>query len=703
MNPLRDMHCVVAAIAVAALVPVARAAAGSAIEYYHAGLDHYFVSPLAPDIAALDSGRLAGWVRTGQSFTVALAPAGGENPVCRFYIPPQHGDSHFLSASPAECAAVLQKIATDPNYSGYVYETPSAFYIALPDTTTGACPAGTVPVYRLWNGRADSNHRLTADGPTRALMLARGYAAEGYGPDGVAMCAPGAVNAAAQVRVTGMSPFAAGCERVQTSGVAYVGTEVEPMLAVNPADPRHLLAIWQQDRWSNGGSRGVLSGVSRDGGATWTATAVPFSRCAGGAAANGGDYPRVSNPWVAFAPDGTAYATAISFGGGLFSASSFSAILVSRSRDGGTTWESPTTLIRDTNQTFNDKVAVTADPADARFAYVVWDRLASTGHGPSYFARTVDGGASWEPARPIYDPGGNDQTINNQIVVASDGTLVDFFTLINNHGNNADVSLAVVRSADRGVTWSNAVIITPTFGVGTHDPDTGAPIRDGTFCGSIAAGPNGLLVAVWQDARFSAGARDGVAMARSLDGGLTWSAPVQVNRKPDVQALVPAAAIRSDGTIGITYYDLRSNTPDPATLLTDSWLVQSPDGGATWQEMHLNGPFDLTLAPVTDTGYFLGDYEALIAVGNKFVPMYVTTNAANAQSASDILATIGSTTGAAASATLPKSQGLAALPMAREAPPVALTPEFAQRVRDNLRRALAGRLPMDDQQAPTPY
>src|SRR5947207_9111517 len=106
------------------------------VEFYSDSLDHYFMSPLAPDIDALDSGRIFGWSRTGYSFEgFPTTTAGGAaaNPVCRFYIPPQHGDSHFLSASADECAAVLAKIGVDPNYSGYDYETPTEFYIALPD------------------------------------------------------------------------------------------------------------------------------------------------------------------------------------------------------------------------------------------------------------------------------------------------------------------------------------------------------------------------------------------------------------------------------------------------------------------------------------------------------------------------------------------------------------------------------------------
>jgi len=72
-----------------------------------------------------------------------------------------------------------------------VLETPSAFLAALPNTASGACPAGQAAVYRLWNGRADSNHRFATSRDVRAQMLARGYVAEGYGPDGVAMCVAG--------------------------------------------------------------------------------------------------------------------------------------------------------------------------------------------------------------------------------------------------------------------------------------------------------------------------------------------------------------------------------------------------------------------------------------------------------------------------------------------------------------------------------
>jgi len=168
-----------------AVVPLPAPAPVAVVEYYHAGLDHYFISALPADIAALDSGALEGWVRTGLGFNAYPSPAPAANPVCRFYLPPANGDSHFYSASPAECAEVAAR------FPAFVYEAADVMYVGLPDAASGECPAGSVRVYRLWNGRADSNHRYTTDVAVKAAMIARGYVAEGYGPEAVIMCAPG--------------------------------------------------------------------------------------------------------------------------------------------------------------------------------------------------------------------------------------------------------------------------------------------------------------------------------------------------------------------------------------------------------------------------------------------------------------------------------------------------------------------------------
>lgn len=170
------------------VVPAAVTTA-SVVEFYNDGLDHYFMTQSEAEIRDLDTGKHPGWARTGQSFTAYVREEsdGRGRATCRWYGLPSAGlDTHFFSASLVECDA----LRTDPlTRDRWQLETFDAFEIPLPDTTTGACRNGTIPVYRLWNGRADSNHRYTTQWSTRAEMVAKGYVPEGFGPDGVAMCA----------------------------------------------------------------------------------------------------------------------------------------------------------------------------------------------------------------------------------------------------------------------------------------------------------------------------------------------------------------------------------------------------------------------------------------------------------------------------------------------------------------------------------
>jgi hypothetical protein len=155
-----------------------------AIEYYNASQDHYFVSSLTADINALNTGFFKGWERTGLWFNVYPVTEPGASPVCRFYIPPAQGDSHFYSASPIECAQVAARFPT------FILESSNVMDVGLPDATTGTCPTGWTPVYRVWDDRADSNHRYITGRAVRDQMVAKGWIAEGYGPDSVIMCSP---------------------------------------------------------------------------------------------------------------------------------------------------------------------------------------------------------------------------------------------------------------------------------------------------------------------------------------------------------------------------------------------------------------------------------------------------------------------------------------------------------------------------------
>ncbi|MBK7080556.1 MAG: VCBS repeat-containing protein [Betaproteobacteria bacterium] len=104
----------------------------SVVEYYNASLDHYFVTPLAAEQANLDAGLTpTRWVRTGKAFNAFESAAARSSPVCRFYIPPALGDSHFFGRGTTECASTAAK---NPSF---VLESPAFMHLTLP----GAGPA----------------------------------------------------------------------------------------------------------------------------------------------------------------------------------------------------------------------------------------------------------------------------------------------------------------------------------------------------------------------------------------------------------------------------------------------------------------------------------------------------------------------------------------------------------------------------------
>ena len=156
------------------------------VEYYNASRDHYFLTSQVQEQLLLDHSVLFGWVRTGGTFLaiqdIANSPLAAW--VCRFYGSPAAGlDSHFYSAFSNECKDVLQKFP-----KSWLLETEEAFAIGYPNQVYGDCPAGTVPVFRLYNAKASPNHRYTTSMAVVESMNALGWVSEGYGNEGTVMC-----------------------------------------------------------------------------------------------------------------------------------------------------------------------------------------------------------------------------------------------------------------------------------------------------------------------------------------------------------------------------------------------------------------------------------------------------------------------------------------------------------------------------------
>ena len=484
--------------------------------------------------------------------------------------------------------------------------------------------------------------------------------------------------------VSGASPFAAGCEGAPQTGTVYRNAEVEPWVDVNLADEDNLVGNWQQDRWSNGGASGNLSAYSLNGGVSWAippVSAAPdtgqakFSRCTGGTAANGGDFERATDPWVSFSPNGVAHQVALAIN----DSNVANAVLTSRSTDEGANWEDPVVVkFDDRANFFNDKETLTADPTDSRYVYVTWQRIVAPNERASarageraaafrsiaWFARSDDNGVSYDVVEPILDPGNKAQTIGNQIVVLPDGELVMVFNLIRNVGANRNrgYTAAVMRSTDKGDTWSAPIEIDRMVTDGVTDPADGHLVRTGDLIPQIAVDDeSGDLYVVWQDDRFTG--EEQIAFARSGDGGLSWSATRRISTVGGVnQAFTPTVRVADDGTVAVQHYDFRFDDPSTTPpLTTDVWLLRSGNRGTSWTEERIGsgtpgvvtpgsatGSFDMTTAPDAN-GYFVGDYAGLDFAGGGarpgFKPFHVRANSGTVTNRTDVFSTTASVTG----------------------------------------------------------
>jgi len=159
-----------------------------ATEFYHAEFNHYFHTADEVETRVLIDGLFhEDWHRTFEYFRVWSTAAPGRFPVSRFFST-QWGtkSSHFFTANQAERDQLVA--GTIP---GWELEADGVYYIALADAA-GNCPAGTAPLYRLYNnGQGGApNHRLTASRATRDALVAQGWVKEGSGPDAVYACTP---------------------------------------------------------------------------------------------------------------------------------------------------------------------------------------------------------------------------------------------------------------------------------------------------------------------------------------------------------------------------------------------------------------------------------------------------------------------------------------------------------------------------------
>ncbi len=391
------------------------------------------------------------------------------------------------------------------------------------------------------------------------------------------------------------------------------GTQAEPYVHANPLNPKHLVAGWQENRFEDGGAQSLNVAVSFDRGRTWAESLLP-----GLTLVSGGPWDRASDPWVEFGPDGDVYFASLV----LNESNPDNAIQVSRSTDGGLTWENPVEVASSLVD-FNDKEALTIDtypesPFRGRI-YVAWDINVADPSGQNVVsqdlvvARSDNGGDSYRRPRLVRSGPTNIGAIPR---VGPDGTV--YVVWAGRRGGDDTLLLYFSRSRNGGRRWSSPRVIGILGSVGVPD------IRSGDILPSFAIDPtSGHQYLVWQDSRWSG--VDQITFMRSRDDGQTWSAPRRVSAAPlDAPTFTSSVAVNGLGQVAVSYYSLEN---DPArAFLVDRYVRISNDGGSSF------GPairatrrtFDIRLAAVA-RGYFLGDYVGLAGTEKQFQILWVDT------------------------------------------------------------------------------
>jgi hypothetical protein len=448
----------------------------------------------------------------------------------------------------------------------------------------------------------------------------------------------------ADIKVSGPSaltacPFGASAD----FAAAFDNAEVEPQVAVNPTKPAEITGVSQQDRWPDGGARGLTSWMSSTGGASWAKLPdVLWSACQGGPERFG----RVTDPWVSYDKAGNLY-----FIGQPIDSAELGISAISVTTWDGTTWKAPQILIEDRGDrfVFNDKVSITGDPTRAGHAYATWLRFTHPAaerntpiadfhsfafRGNPMISRTTDGGGTWSTPVPMRKSNAFFQ--GNQIAVGPDGTLynvtANLFTGAGIQPNDQGIYMGLMRSRDAGLHWSAPVQIAPIRTAQLFVPDDNFPIRAEDFLPDIAVDPtNGDIYVVWSDGLGTP--INKVVMAKSTDGGQHWSGPTVVaTGGMSVQSYNHSIEVTEDGTLVLTYYDDRFNVLGDGIATTDVWLRHSHNEAQTWEpEQHLHGPFDHYQAPVSffapgePRGLFLGDYMGLETIAGDDVINFFTS------------------------------------------------------------------------------
>jgi len=373
------------------------------------------------------------------------------------------------------------------------------------------------------------------------------------------------------------------------------GYFTEPGVAVNPTNPKQVVAVFQDN---------VHAAYSEDAGHSWHPAEGVDPK----------NYRVSGDVSTAFDNRGHVFVCYIAFDRlGIFNywahGATRNGIFVRRSLDGGRTWESEHIPVAEQPTAagipFEDKPYIVADNSQSKFAgnlYVGWTRWRLT-DSQMVLSRSTDDGKSWSQPIEIDAHPGLPRD-DNGAAEGFDGTVGSDGTLYTTWSQDNDIMLA--SSRDGGQTFSRARAIIHTapimFAINTLDRANGFP--------QVAIDPRSdRLYVTWSDYRN--GDLD-VFLSSSSDHGKHWTAPIRVNNDPvhdgAEQFFQWLAVDPMDSSVNVVFYDRRRDPENRKQIVV---LARSSDGGLSFKN------YAWTEDPFEAGGVFFGDYSGLAAYGGR--------------------------------------------------------------------------------------
>ncbi len=386
----------------------------------------------------------------------------------------------------------------------------------------------------------------------------------------------------------------------------------EPYSVVDPTNPLHVYAGWNDYCLSDLGAGWQGFAYSLDGGANWTNSIVPGypqdTSAEGQASPLYGDHSDAGDPIAAFDNEGNLFVGGIAFNRtGATNGDVYVATYDTNPHPSGYPVDYLRTVVvgkgtpsRNSQGIFQDKPLLEVDrtggPTDGN-VYVCWSRFTGSGQNKIFFSRSTDEGATF--SQPISISRSEDvRSVQGcDIAIEHDGDVYVTFRTFDDQGAKSVSGLAFARSTNAGQSFSRAQLIRTIVPYAPFDGrrDCG----DGPFlCPAdfvfhrvpleprVTADQSGELPGVYltynevrpssvigSETSYSSagGGRVGqslIYVVHTLNGGQSWSEPAAVDAAPAGHQFFPDIDAFA-GQLALIWQD---NRTDPA------YSVQRPIG-----------------------------------------------------------------------------------------------------------------------------